>query len=141
MSEDTNREHAPAAPVLPPPRPRRASNWLRIPLMTALPLALAVAGGWYWINGSRWASTENAYVQQNKVLITRGRNSSIRLSVPIKGRNSLCNCNQRSVSISTSTILMFSMCSVINWSIALMPGGGSLAGGFFRISRPSTISA
>jgi hypothetical protein len=46
--------------------------------------------------------------------MTRGRNSSIRLSVPIKGRNSLCNCSQRSVSISTSTMLMFSMCSVIN---------------------------
>ena len=30
---------------------------------------------------------------------------------------------------------------LINWSIALMPGGGSLVGGFFRISRPSTISA
>ena len=82
MSEDTNREHAPAAPVLPPPRPRRASNWLRIPLMTALPLALAVAGGWYWINGSRWASTENAYVQQNKVLISsevEGRIAEVRV--------------------------------------------------------------
>lgn len=44
-------------------------GFFRYALMAALPLAFVAAGGWYWIVGSRWASTENAYVQQNKVLV------------------------------------------------------------------------
>ncbi|MBS1167220.1 MAG: secretion protein HlyD [Proteobacteria bacterium] len=58
----------PVVPVAPSAKPRRRS-FLRYPLMLALPLALIAAGGWYWVIGSRWASTENAYVQQNKVLV------------------------------------------------------------------------
>lgn len=37
--------------------------------MAAFPLALVAVGGWYWMIGGRWASTDNAYVQQNKVLV------------------------------------------------------------------------
>lgn len=48
-------------------KPRR--RLVRYSLMAALPLALVVAGGWYWVSGGRWMSTENAYVQQNKVLV------------------------------------------------------------------------
>ena len=59
---------APVVPVAPSTKSRRRSL-LRYPLMAALPLALIAAGGWYWVTGSRWASTENAYVQQNKVLV------------------------------------------------------------------------
>lgn len=39
-------------------------------LMVSLPLALAAGGGWYWLNGGRIISTENAYVQQDKVPIS-----------------------------------------------------------------------
>lgn len=59
---------APVAPVAPSGKPRRRS-FLRYPLMAALPLALIAAGGWYWVTGGRWASTDNAYLQQNKVLV------------------------------------------------------------------------
>jgi membrane fusion protein, multidrug efflux system len=77
---------APAPAAEPSPRKpatklrRRSSNLLRLPLMLALPLVLAAGGAWYWINGSRWADTENAYVQQNKVLISsevEGRIASV----------------------------------------------------------------
>lgn len=62
-------------------KPRRRSP-LRYLLMAALPLALIVAGGWYWVIGGRWASTENAYVQQNKVLVApevEGRIAEVRV--------------------------------------------------------------
>lgn len=55
----------PAAPT----RKSRRRGPFRYLLMAALPLALVAAGGWYWVIGGRWASTENAYVQQNKVLV------------------------------------------------------------------------
>ena len=62
---------APAEPApgkaAPSRKPRRSG--LRYLLMAAFPLALAAAGGWYWVIGGRWASTDNAYVQQNKVLV------------------------------------------------------------------------
>ena len=45
---------------------RRGFRYL---LMAAFPLALVAVGGWYWMIGGRWASTDNAYVQQNKVLV------------------------------------------------------------------------
>jgi membrane fusion protein, multidrug efflux system len=50
-------------------RRSRQRGLIRYSLMAALPVALVAAGGWYWIIGSRWAFTENAYVQQNKVLV------------------------------------------------------------------------
>ena len=59
---------APVAPISPSGKPRRRS-FVRYPLMAALPLALIAAGAWYWVTGGRWASTDNAYVQQNKVLV------------------------------------------------------------------------
>lgn len=54
-------------PADPSSKPRRRG--LRYLLMAALPLALVAGGGWYWVSGGRWASTDNAYVQQNKVLV------------------------------------------------------------------------
>ncbi len=69
MSETPEQSHPLATKQAPSPRNSRRRSILRYPLMAALPLALVVAGGWYWISGGRWASTENAYVQQNKVLV------------------------------------------------------------------------
>ncbi|WP_084633115.1 HlyD family secretion protein [Pleomorphomonas oryzae] len=73
----------------PPPKPAptasrkpRRRGPLRYLLMAALPLALVIAGGWYWVIGGRWASTENAYVQQNKVLVApevEGRIAEVRV--------------------------------------------------------------
>lgn len=42
----------------------------RIALMAVVPLALVIGGGWYWINGGRYLSTENAYVNQDAVSIS-----------------------------------------------------------------------
>lgn len=64
-SQETTQASKPAVA----PRKRRTRGTVRYSLMFALPLAFVAAGGWYWVVGSRWASTENAYVQQNKVLV------------------------------------------------------------------------
>ncbi len=65
---DTQETTVPSKPAMPPRKPR-TRGIVRYSLMLALPLAFVAAGGWYWVVGSRWASTENAYVQQNKVLV------------------------------------------------------------------------
>lgn len=65
-----------------PSRKPRRRSLLRYPLMIALPLALVAAGAWYWVVGGRWASTDNAYVQQNKVLVApevEGRIAEVRV--------------------------------------------------------------
>lgn len=49
-------------------RPRR--RWLRPALMLSLPLLIAAVGGWFWLTGGRYVSTDNAYVQQDKVSIS-----------------------------------------------------------------------
>ena len=38
--------------------------------MVALPLALATAGGYAWVTGGRYASTENAYVHQDIAMLS-----------------------------------------------------------------------
>jgi len=48
-------------------QPRR--RWRRLVLMLIVPLALVVGGGYFWVTGGRYVSTENAYVQQDKVMI------------------------------------------------------------------------
>lgn len=65
---DNQETTAPSKPDKSSRKPR-TRGIVRYSLMLALPLALVAAGGWYWVVGSRWASTENAYVQQNKVLV------------------------------------------------------------------------
>ena len=74
MSDTQDATPASTTPATPEPgsanpskKPRRRG--LRYLLMAAFPLALAAVGGWYWVSGGRWASTDNAYVQQNKVLV------------------------------------------------------------------------
>ena len=42
----------------------------RLVLMIAVPLVLAVAGGYFWLNGGRYEDTDNAYVQQAKVSLS-----------------------------------------------------------------------
>jgi membrane fusion protein (multidrug efflux system) len=38
--------------------------------MVAVPLALAIAGGWFWLTGGRYVDTDNAYVEQAKLSIS-----------------------------------------------------------------------
>lgn len=57
----------PATPDMPAKPARR---WPVRVLMLALPLALAAVGAYYWLSGGRYVSTDNAYVQQDKVAIS-----------------------------------------------------------------------
>ncbi|WP_426165197.1 HlyD family secretion protein [Sandarakinorhabdus sp. DWP1-3-1] len=47
-----------------------ARRWRRYALMAALPLLLIIAGLYVWLTGGTSVSTENAYVQQDKVSIS-----------------------------------------------------------------------
>jgi membrane fusion protein (multidrug efflux system) len=49
------------------PRPRRGLRYL---IMAAVPLVIAAAGGYLWLTGGRYMSTDNAYVQQDRVTIS-----------------------------------------------------------------------
>lgn len=60
---------APAAQSAPPAPARRRRPRRHIGLILALPLALAAVGGYFWITSGRYVSTDNAYVQQDKVTI------------------------------------------------------------------------
>ena len=53
-------------PAAPAPRRRRL---LRPALMLGGIVAVALAGGWFWLQGGRFASTDNAYVQANRLLV------------------------------------------------------------------------
>jgi membrane fusion protein (multidrug efflux system) len=64
------------APRLAPAPARRKRRGGRFALMLAVPLALAVGGGYVWITGGRYQETENANIRQAKVAIaadTAGR--------------------------------------------------------------------
>ncbi|MCA8879333.1 MAG: HlyD family secretion protein [Rhodobacteraceae bacterium] len=78
---------ASAEQVKAPPRRKR---WRRILLMLALPLALALGGGYVWLTAGRYESTENANLQLARVAISAevgGRivNVDIKDSEPVKG--------------------------------------------------------
>ena len=57
-----------AAAVAAEPPPRRRSR--RFIIMGIVPLILIGVGAWLWLTGGRYASTDNAYVQQDRVTIT-----------------------------------------------------------------------
>lgn len=56
------------------PKRRRG---LRTGLMLALPVLLALGGGYLWLTGGRYASTDNAYLEQNRVTITADQSGRI----------------------------------------------------------------
>jgi membrane fusion protein (multidrug efflux system) len=53
------------APAAPPSNRRR-----RLLMMASVPIVLALLGGYFWLTGGRYASTDNAYVGQDRVTIT-----------------------------------------------------------------------
>ncbi|WP_017670234.1 HlyD family secretion protein [Blastomonas sp. AAP53] len=59
--------HRPAPPVIEPGKKRR---WPARALMLSVPLALAAVGGYLWLSGGRYVTTDNAYVQQDKVAVS-----------------------------------------------------------------------
>lgn len=75
MSAVTERDAAidadsdsPAAPRI--SKPVRGARWRRYLLMAALPVAVAVGGGYEWVVGGRYVSTDNAYIRQDKVTVS-----------------------------------------------------------------------
>lgn len=67
---------APAAPAAQPTAPAPAAppssgrNWRRIAIMASVPVVLLAIGGYLWLSGGRYAETDNAYVQQSKIVVT-----------------------------------------------------------------------
>ncbi len=43
------------------------ARWLRLVLMIALPLAVAITGSWWYLTTGRYVSTDDAYVQADTV--------------------------------------------------------------------------
>ena len=78
MSADGGNPNAPQqaaapssiTPETPRPKPGKARNVRRYLLMAAVPVLLILVGGWFWLSGGRYVSTDNAYVQQDRVTIT-----------------------------------------------------------------------
>jgi membrane fusion protein (multidrug efflux system) len=60
-----------AEPPVPPKaeEPPKKSNRRRIILMASVPVVLVLIGGWFWLTGGKSASTDNAYIQQDRVTI------------------------------------------------------------------------
>ena len=69
LSAVRSRDDAASTQAASAPSPRRR-RWLRPALMLAGVLALAVGGGWYWLQGGRYATTDDAYVQADKLLVS-----------------------------------------------------------------------
>lgn len=63
-----------AAPSAKPATAPAANNRRRVPrrylVMAAVPLAVVLVGLYLWLTGGRYVSTDNAYVQQDRVTIT-----------------------------------------------------------------------
>lgn len=60
-------EPAAAAPAEAPARKRR---WLRPLLLLSLPLLVIAGAGYLWLTSGRFVSTDNSYVQQDKVSVS-----------------------------------------------------------------------
>jgi membrane fusion protein (multidrug efflux system) len=58
-----------AAPLSPAASPKKAGG-KRVALMIAVPLALAIAGGYVWLTGGRYQETDNANLKQARITIT-----------------------------------------------------------------------
>ena len=45
-------------------------RWLRPAALLSVPLLLVVVGAYFWLTSGRFVSTDNAYVQQDKVSVS-----------------------------------------------------------------------
>ena len=64
--EDEKPEYSKA----PTNRRRRSRTLIRLTLMVLGPLAVIIVGGYYYVVGGRYVSTENAYVKADKIAIS-----------------------------------------------------------------------
>ncbi len=64
---DPQIDTATAAPATPEPRAKR--TWVRPLLMFGVPLIIIAIAGYMWATSGRFVSTDNAYVQQDKVSV------------------------------------------------------------------------
>src|SRR3954453_13558387 len=55
--------------ILDQPRRRSLAKIRRLVLMLIVPLALVLAGGYFWVTGGGYVSTANAYLQQDKAML------------------------------------------------------------------------
>jgi membrane fusion protein (multidrug efflux system) len=72
---DPKIEKAPETMAVAPPaaetaEPRAKRSWLRPLLLFGVPLILVGVVGFFWLTSGRFASTDNAYVQQDKVSVS-----------------------------------------------------------------------
>lgn len=65
-TRDLRADAAPSDPVAPASASR---SWLRLVLLLAVPLLLAIGGGYVWLTSGRFVSTDNAYVSNDKVSV------------------------------------------------------------------------
>lgn len=80
MSEEAENKEVPEADTTEAEKPeyskasprhrRRARNLVRLGLMILGPLAVVIAGSYYYVIGGRFVSTENAYVKADKIAIS-----------------------------------------------------------------------
>jgi len=63
-------EIAPIVTDEPASEPKAKRNWLRPLLMFGVPLLILGVAGWFWMNSGHTVSTDNAYVQQDKVSVS-----------------------------------------------------------------------
>lgn len=59
-----------AVVAAPAPAPAKSRRWGRLTLMLIVPLLIILVGGYFWITSGRFAETDNAYVQQDKLSVS-----------------------------------------------------------------------
>ena len=70
MPEGSMRVETPDAPAeTVAEAPRRRPRWLRPALMAGGVVAVVVGSGLFWLNGGRYAGTDDAYVQADRLLL------------------------------------------------------------------------
>ena len=60
----------PAGEPTPEAAPAKPRSRRRLILMISVPLVILAVGGYLWLSGGRYTSTDNAYVQQDRVTVT-----------------------------------------------------------------------
>ena len=68
MNAENTMHTETAAPVVAPALPKRRGR--RALLMISVPLALVLAGGWFWLGGGRYEVTQDANLHQPRVAIS-----------------------------------------------------------------------
>jgi membrane fusion protein (multidrug efflux system) len=60
----------PAIALDPPTAPRARRRWLRPVLLVSVPLIIIGIAAYFWLTAGRFVSTDNAYIQQDKVSVS-----------------------------------------------------------------------